>query len=290
MESIGPRGIAEVCAAIRASHFMHGDRPLIIEDPFAIELISPELRERYLGGKEYGKSGGASIVLGRARYTEDLLEAAVRSGVNQYVILGTGLDTFALRRPDLVGKIHVFEIDHPATQEWKRGLLTQLGWELPAALEFIPADLEQETVAEALGRSSLRKDSRIFFSCLGTLPYLTHEAIIRTLESLAASSSTGSEIVFDYRVSIDFVDPDDVPRVEAGDKGTAAAGEIKRSFLNPQTFLDEVSAMGFEVVESLTPKQLAERYFAGRSDLAKPTSHHYYAHLRIIKHSPSSLD
>jgi methyltransferase (TIGR00027 family) len=280
MQNIGPRKVAELCAAIRASHFLHGDRPLILEDPFAIELISQELRERCLGKNEYGRSGGASIVLGRARYTDDLLEAAVHSGVDQYVILGAGLDTFALRRPDLVGKVRVYEIDHPATQAWKRDLLAQLDRELPSTLEFIPVDLEHETVSAALGRSSFRSNSRAFFSWLGTLPYLTHEAIIRTLESLAASSAAGSEIAFDYRVSMEFVDPQDVPSVQAGDKATAAAGEVKRSFLNPQTFMDEVRAIGFDVVESLTPKQLAERYFAGRSDAARPTSHQYYAHLR----------
>jgi hypothetical protein len=85
------------------------------------------------------------------------------------------------------------------------------------------------------------RDSQAFFSWLGTLPYLTHEAIIRTLESLAASSAAGSEVVFDYRVLMEFIDLQDVPIVEAADKATAAAGEVKRSFLNPQTFLNEVS-------------------------------------------------
>ena len=269
-----------MCAAIRASHFMYGDRPLIIEDPFAIELISPDLRERYLDGNELGRNGGASIVLGRARYTEDLLEAAVRSGIDQYIILGAGLDTFALRRPDLVGKVRVYEIDHPETQKWKRELLTQINRELPSELEFIPADLERETVAEALDRSSFRTERRAFFSWLGTLPYLTHEAIIRTLESLAAATAAGSEIVFDYRVSMEFIEPEDVPLVETGDRLAAASGEKKRSFLNPKAFMGEISATGCEVIESLTPKQIAERYFAGRNDVARPASHQYYAHLK----------
>jgi methyltransferase (TIGR00027 family) len=272
---------AEATAAIRATHYTHGDRPLVFEDPFAIEFIGPEWREVCLQGNGLCQSGGAAIVLGRARYTEELLDAAVLSGVGQYVVLGAGLDTFALRRPDLTAMIRIYEVDLAETQAWKRDHLSQLGHELPAALEFIPADLEHETVAEALGRSSFRSDRRAFFSWLGTVPYLSREAIFRTLESIAAASTPGSEIVFDYRVAMESVDPEDVPLVEAGDKFSASGGEPKRSWLNPETLPDEISAVGFELIESLSPKQLWDRYFAGRSDMARPMSHQHYAHFRI---------
>ena len=273
---------AEATAAIRAAHFLHGDRPLVFEDPFAIEFISPEWREVCLRGNELGQSGGAAIVLGRARYTEDLLDAAVLSGVDQYVILGAGLDTFALRRPDLTEKIHIYEVDLPEPQAWKRDHLAQLGRELPATLEFIPADLESETVAEVLRRSSFQSDRRVFFSLLGVMPYLSREAIFHTLESIVTASAPGSEIIFDYRVSMEFIDPEDIPFVEAGDKFSAQGGEQKRSWLNPQTFPNEVSAIiGLELIEGLSPQQLRDRYFAGRSDVGRPSSHQHYAHFRM---------
>ena len=271
---------AEATAAIRAVHFLHGNRPLVFEDPFAIELLSPEWRDLCLHRMELFMTGAAGIVLGRARYTEDLLDAAVRSGVDQYVLLGSGLDTFALRRPDLLTRIRVYEIDHPATQSWKRERLAELGRELPEALEFIPVDLEHETVAEALSRSSYRSDRRAFFSWLGTTPYLSREAIFRTLELIVEASASGSEIVFDYRVSMEFVYPEDVPTVEFGDKFTAEGGEAKRSRLNPETLPNELSEIGLDLIESLYPKQLEDRYLAGRSDLVRPTSHQYYAHFR----------
>jgi len=272
---------AEATAAIRAVHFLHGNRPLVFEDPFAIELLSPEWRDLCLHRMELFMTGAAGIVLGRSRYTEDLLDAAVRSGVDQYVLLGSGLDTFALRRPDLLTRIRVYEIDHTATQSWKRERLAELGRELPEALEFIPVDLEHETVAEALSRSSYRSDRRAFFSWLGTTPYLSREAIFHTLESIVASSASGSEIVFDYRVSMEFVDPEDVALVKDGDKFTAQGGEPKRSWLNPQTLPNELREIGLDLIESLYPKQLEGRYFAGRSDVGRPTSHQYYAHFRM---------
>jgi len=68
------------------------------------------------------------IILGRARYNEDLLEKAVRQGeVQQYVLLGAGMDTFAWRRPDLLERLKVFEVDHPATQAHKRRRLGASG-------------------------------------------------------------------------------------------------------------------------------------------------------------------
>src|SRR4030043_1535091 len=145
---------AEATAAIRATHFLHGNRPLVFEDPFAIEFINSAWCQICHGGNDLCMTGGGVIILGPARYTEALLDAAVSSRVDQYVILGAGLDTFALRRPDLLSGIRVYEIDHPETQSWKRERLIQLGHKLPDALEFISADLEHETVARALSHSS----------------------------------------------------------------------------------------------------------------------------------------
>lgn len=272
---------AEGCGVIRASHFLHGERPLVFEDPVAFELLGPDGRERSIRERTMGLSGGAGVVLGRARYTEDLLEEALgRSGVDQYVLLGAGMDTFAMRRQDLMGAMRVYEIDRPETQAWKRERLAQLVGELPPALEFIPIDFELETIAEALSRSSYRGNRPAFFSWLGVLPYLTEETILRTLESIAAVSAAGSEIVFDYRVANEFMDPRDVPLAQAGDQGTAQGGEPKRSFLNPLKFPQDVCALGYDLIENLSAKQLGERYFAGRSDGLYPRSHHYYAHFR----------
>ena len=93
-------------------------------------------------------------LLSRARYTEDTLEKAIRQGVKQYIILGAGMDTFAFRRPDLMERLEVFEIDHPATQEFKLHRLAELGWKHPAKLHFIPIDFTKESLVTALTRSS----------------------------------------------------------------------------------------------------------------------------------------
>jgi methyltransferase (TIGR00027 family) len=89
----------------------------------------------------------------RARYAEETLEKAILQGVKQYVILGAGLDTFAFRRPDLLEKLEVFEVDYQATQDFKLHRLAELGWEIPAELHFIPVDFTKENLTIALKRS-----------------------------------------------------------------------------------------------------------------------------------------
>src|SRR4029434_5330558 len=74
----------------------------------------------------------------RARFPEDIVEAAVARGVGQYVILGAGLGAFSYRRTDVRDRLRVFEVDHPQTQAWKRERLGALGVEIPGGLVFAP--------------------------------------------------------------------------------------------------------------------------------------------------------
>lgn len=275
---------AEFTAMIRAWHFLHDEKPLIFEDPVAIDLLCPELHEQCINSENSapGGSGSTAVVIGRSRLAEDKLEEAICSGTNQYVLLGAGSDSFALRRPDLADKIRIYEIDQLPTQEWKRERLKAHGYELPPSLEFISADLQHETVLDVLDRSSsFRRDQRVFFSWLGVVMYLTPDAISGTLRSLSEALVPGSEIVFDYRVQTEFIDSDEVDFVLAGDKYTAELGEPKHSFFNPHTFPDEIKASGFEMVENISPDQLAQQYLTGRTDITRPTTHHWYAHLKL---------
>ncbi len=267
---------------MRAQHYLHDERPLIFEDPFALRLLSHKLAEdaQAAGFQTPIQFRVGALLLARSRYAEDCFEKALNKGVRQYVSLGAGLDTFALRRHDLVTQIRVYEIDQPATQQWKKRQMESSGCGIPDNLEFVPANLEKETVRQALARSSFNSTEPAFFSWLGTTMYLTREAIFHTLESFASGLAPGSEIVFDYRIPIEFVSPEDVENAQIGWKAGAAMGEPQYAWLNPLTFPDEVREVGLEVVENLSPQQMTERYFSGRNDALKPMTHHYYMHLR----------
>jgi hypothetical protein len=108
----------------------------------------------------------ASIAL-RSRYAEDALGEAVARGVRQYVLLGAGLDTFAYRNPYAGEGLRVFEVDHPATQQWKRDRLRQVGIPLPDSPTFVAIDFERETIDAALARAGFDRRQPAFLSWLG---------------------------------------------------------------------------------------------------------------------------
>ena len=83
----------------------------------------------------------------RTRFAEDALAAAVKHGVRQLVVLGAGLDTYAYRNP-FGDRLRIFEVDHSATQVWKRQLLAEAAIKLPDSLIFVPVDFERETLTE----------------------------------------------------------------------------------------------------------------------------------------------
>jgi methyltransferase (TIGR00027 family) len=86
----------------------------------------------------------------RNRHAEDELAKAVARGMRQSVILGAGLDSFAYRRPDRVRRLQVYEVDHPASQAWKRARVAELGLEVPAGLRYAPVDFERESLPDGL--------------------------------------------------------------------------------------------------------------------------------------------
>lgn len=282
---------ADAIAAVRAAHLVY-DRPVVFEDPFAIHLTSLPWRIVVKSRLLYWIVAKKILralrpvhgqLLARSRYAEDKLEKAIAAGVNQYVLLGAGLDSFALRRRDLATTVKVYELDHPASQLAKRERLAHLHIDLPENLEFVPVDFEQETVAQALARSSYEQERPAFFSWLGTTQYLTREAVTNTLRSLTACAAPGSEIVLTYLIPAELVEPDDRATVQKVARFATRRGEPFISFFDPRTFPKEACALGFELVENLSPQEQRVKYFAGRTDDLRPLSDAYFGHFRVIR-------
>ncbi len=218
-----------------------------------------------------------SLILARSRYSEDSLENAVRQGVRQYVILGAGMDTFAFRRPDMLEKLQVFEVDHPATQAVKHHRITEAGWEQPAQLHFVPLDFEKESLAEALMRSSYDSQVPSFFSWLGVTYYLTRDAIFATLRAIADISPPGSMVVFDYMDNDAFVPGRIARRVDMIQKSARQMGEPMITGFDPSSLAAELASIGLRVAEDLSPTDIEERYFKGRTDGYHACEHAHYA-------------
>lgn len=206
------------------------------------------------------------IVLARARYAEESLEERIRQGVTQYVILGAGMDTFAFRRPDLLEKLRVFEVDHPATQRDKRRRLAELGWELPEGLHFVPVDFTRESLVGALARSSYAPHAPTFFSWLGVTYYLPREVVFATLREIAQVAPAGSGLIFDYLDADAFIPRKAAPRVLRMLWSVREIGEPMQAGLDPLTLAEELAPLGLRLHEELCPCDIQQRYFMGRTD------------------------
>ncbi len=266
---------------LRAAHWLLDDEPKILRDAFALGLSGIEsetalraaidrmqaaFAQRASPGLAYAlvRHLRASVTL-RSRYTEDELSKALARGVRQYVILGAGLDSFAYRRRDLAGVVRVFEVDHPATQQWKQTRLRELQIELPPNLTFIPINFEKQTLAEALRAGDYRPQEPAFFSWLGVTGYLTEEAIFKTLQEVAAAAP-GSEIVFGYGVRETLLDEESRQMRAVLKERVAAQGEPTLSLFEPTSLAARVKALGFAQVWDFGPEAANAHYFAGRAD------------------------
>jgi len=277
---------AIMTACIRAHHSMY-DTPKIFDDFLACDLIPQEallsIKQHFSKDKQsnypehtvtpsdqtitLASFTKSTSVLSRARYTEDVLEEAVRQRVKQYVILGAGLDTFAFRRPEMMDCLEVFEVDHPATQNLKLHRLAELGWEHPAHLHFIPVDFTKENLATALTRSPYYDPNvKSFFSWLGVTMYLTREEVFSTLRSITDIAPEGSAVIFDYFDSDAFIPEKSSPIMKKKQEIFQKLGEKIITGFNPLTLDEDIASLGLSLHEDLSPEDIEERYFRGRKD------------------------
>lgn len=280
---------AEVVAAVRAAHLLY-DTPIIFRDPYAIDLTSRTWRilarhrlayrfvaERLL--KVLRPVRGQ--ILGRARYCDELLDAAMQHGMKQCVIVGAGLDSLALRRRDLADILSIYELDHPASQAVKRQRLVSVAEQPPQNLVFVPVDFEHSTVMQALRSTSFQMQEPAFFSWLGTTLYLSADAIFATLGDIAAHAAAGSELLLDYSLSDHLLTGTDRAELDALKKFVARRGEPFRANFSPDELRAKVTALGYRVIGNLSYQDQWARYFANRHDDLRPAAFSNFLHLAV---------
>jgi methyltransferase (TIGR00027 family) len=259
-----PSRTAQGAALMRAAHQLL-DEPRVFTDPFALRVIGEDAEESLRDDPQRfarRPSLRAFIAL-RSRYAEDRLASAVARGVEQYVLLGAGLDTFAYRNPHT--RLKVFEVDHPATQRWKRERTHEAGLQVPRALRFAPVDFETETLAEGLARAGFDADRPALFSMLGVAIYLTRGALLQTLDFVGASAP-GSEIVFDYSVPSSSLTHSQRLAREMSAKRAAELGEPWLTYFEPAALATDLTDLGFSLVKDLGATEANATYFANRED------------------------
>ena len=224
---------------------------------------------------------GSPQVLSRARFTEDLLEEAVKQGIKQYVILGAGLDTFAFRHPEILEQLQVFEVDHPDTQNYKLHRLEELKWEIPPQMHFVPVDFTKESLATALTSASYDPTALTFFNWLGVTYYLSYDVVLSTLSTIADISSAGSIVVFDYLDTDAFDSEKAAPRVKGMLFAAQQMGEKMNIGFNPSSLMDELNKVSLNLQENLGPSDIQARYFQGRPDKYYALEHLHLASVKV---------
>jgi methyltransferase (TIGR00027 family) len=265
-----PDNTAVRTALWRALHVEVDSPPHVFQDEVGLKLAAPDDGWRNRPDMSPFTRPFRASILARARFVEDLVVEQAARGVEQYVILGAGLDTFAQRRPEFASRLRVFEIDRPGPQEWKRQRLVELGLGIPSFLRLVPVDFEAgDAWWERLAASGFDSGRPAVVASTGVSMYLTRSAIMATLRQVAALAP-GSMLAMSFMLPIDLLDPEVRPGVERAAEGARASGTPFISFFTPTEMLALALDAGFKEVQHVSAAMLAQRYFAGRTDGLRP--------------------
>lgn len=282
--------ITSLISAFSRAYHSQNDQPLIFDDYLAKDFLSQreflEIRENMINGIQFFNKDIADrfkdqpeeilkwitqvqlspTPLARAAFCEKVLLNEVILGLEQYVILGAGLDTFCFRHLELENRLEIFEVDHPATQEFKIKRLTYAGLKMPNHLHFVPMDFTKKFSYQTLINNRFDVNKKTFFSLLGVSYYLTKEENSSLFKHLFAKVPSGSSIVFDYADETLFEEKGMSNRVENMVKMASAGGESMKSSFTYNEILNMLEESGLLIYEHLLPDAIQESFFKGRTD------------------------
>lgn len=254
----------------RAMHVMVDAPPHVLHDEIGLQLANPDPGWRNRPDMDpHGTSPFRASIVARARFIEDLVVEQAAGGIDQYVLIGAGLDTFAQRRPEIASALRVFELDRPGPQAWKRQRLTELGLGIPEWLRFVPVDFEGESWREELTAVGFDAGKPAVVAATGVSMYLTLEANSALLRGVAALAQ-GSTFAMSFLLPLTLADSGVRPALERAERGARASGTPFVSFFTPTDILALAREAGFRQVQHVAAAALTQRYFAGRTDGLRP--------------------
>ncbi|MEV4556279.1 class I SAM-dependent methyltransferase [Kitasatospora sp. NPDC049285] len=270
-----PSRTALMAAAARAAHLLVDGTPSILVDPLAQPLLGERAEELLGYHRAYGAhpvlAGARATAVTRSRYTEDRLAEAVGRGVEQYVVLGAGLDSFGFRSP-WGDRVRVFEVDRPGMQEWKRAALADAGVQVPSSVGFVPVDFEREGAAvlgERLVGAGFDPERPALVSWLGVTMYLSREAVGRTLAAVGGFAP-GTEIVVEHLLPEGQRDEAGQAYAEQVMAAAAEQGEPWRTFLGVEEMDGLLRAHRLQPVEYVGQREAIAPAEWERGDALRP--------------------
>ncbi|KUG12445.1 methyltransferase [Elizabethkingia sp. HvH-WGS333] len=274
-----PDNTAIRTALWRAFHTQADSEPHILEDTVGLQLIAPEEGWQERPDIKYTQRLRASVVA-RSRYIEDIITTEIPKGTDQYVILGSGLDTFAQRNPDITSKIQIFEIDQPDTLAWKQKRLSETRFHIPENLHFVPVNFEKSSWWELLLKAGFNIHNPAVIACTGVTLYLTRSAIKETLQHMV-SLAAGSVVVISFYLPVELLEKEDQPMQEMANKGAQQAGTPFISFFSPEEVIAIAKESGLKNTNLVSTEDIKDLYFKNRTDGLSPASGEVFLLARI---------
>ena len=271
--AFAPDSSAVRVALWRALHVEVDRSPHVIADTIGLALAAPDDNWRDRPDMDpQGTAGFRAGIVARARFVDDLVAEQTALGVTQYLILGAGLDSFAQRKPEIASLLQVFEIDQPETQVWKRQRLIDLGFGIPGWLRLVPVDFEAgDDWWDRLAVAGFDASRPAVVACTGVTMYLTRDAVAATLRRLA-TLGPGSTLAMTFLVPAELTQGKERQQHKEVQKNARASGTPFLSFFTPADMLAMARDAGFASVAHVSAADLAQRYFAGRTDGLRPSS------------------
>jgi methyltransferase (TIGR00027 family) len=268
-----PSITAEAMAAARAfgSHIYRERK--ILDDPFAVHFLSPDIARQFdiskrwfVGPLKYWVGayynwrfpGALGWVMVRHRYIDDTIRDAVRAGIKQLVVVGAGYDTRVFRLPELKG-VRILEIDHPATQHAKLSVVRQVFHEPPGNITYVPVDVTTADFGSIL-KSNAAADVKTLVILEGFLWYLEANFAERLLRSIAKTLAEGSLVVFDYTFPSQVDGTCELKGAQEHHRTVAKLGEPIRFGVDPSRIGDLLKRCGLTLLVDASPDELSHRY------------------------------
>ena len=238
----------------RARHqLIDGGR--VFSDPLALPILGRELAAeitRDPHAENFVARALRTPLVARSRLSEDTILAAISRGATPVVVLAAGA--------------RVFEVDHPATQAWKRARLDEAGIAVPESVGYVPVDFERDDLPAALHRAGFDPAQPTAFSWLGVVVYLPKDVVMQTLQTLRDLAAPGSVVVFDYVNAPGRFSLHRRAMLALLSRRFAKMGEPWRSFYDGTELAGDLRAMGYLAVEDLQPADILRQLYTGHED------------------------
>lgn len=280
----GPAKMAEGIAMLRAYESSKSEEDRICYDPYAIHFINPKILEyaaKHRDEADTTVENNSGSIVARVRYFDDFVKKMIKTGLEQLVIFGAGYDTRAYRIEELKEKVKVFEVDHPSTQSFKMDKIKEIFGSIPEHVVFVPVDFENETFGEKLFSKGYDSSLKTLFIMEGLIMYITPKSVTETLSFIAANSSRGSAVIFDYFPE-SVVDGTSKLKIAQDIRNFAMQqGEPLQFGINDGELDEFLSTFGFSNIQNVTSEDYKKAYFHGKNENRNVCELLYFAQATI---------